>query len=199
MVKVFLNIAQIYKNHFWVNERPVLALKNIDVDNLNFKISSKIVGELMTYKSIDFVINQDDVVNYPTEFSNTLELSRSPTHNFQLKVGSVMIMLQNINQPCICNGYRLLVKKLTNIIEATILKGKYKEQDVLIPRIPKIPTKMLLDFRRLQFPVRLTFTMTINKIQGQALSVCGINLENLCFSHVIVCRLFPCQRTIIFV
>ena len=46
-----------------------------------------------------------------------------------------------------------------------------------------IPTDLPFDFKRLQFPVRLAFAMTINKSQGQSLSVCGINLENHCFSH----------------
>ncbi|XP_076761771.1 ATP-dependent DNA helicase Pif1-like [Xylocopa sonorina] len=35
----------------------------------------------------------------------------------------------------------------------------------------------------LQFPVRLAFAMTINKVQGQSLQVCGLNWINPCFSH----------------
>ena len=129
-------------------------------------------------------MNQDDVVNYPTEFLNSLELPGLQPHNLQLKVGSIVIMLRNINQPRLCNGTRLAVKKLMNyIIEATIIKGKYKVEDVLIPRIPMTLTDLPFDFKRLQFPVRLAFAMTINKSQGQSLEVCGINLEFPCFSH----------------
>ncbi|KAL4149369.1 hypothetical protein QTP88_003330 [Uroleucon formosanum] len=69
------------------------------------------------------------------------------------------------------------------LIEVTILKGKYKGEDVLILCISMIPTDVPFEFKRLQFPVRLAFAMTINKSQGQSLSVCGINLENPCFSH----------------
>jgi ATP-dependent DNA helicase PIF1 len=73
---------------------------------------------------------------------------------------------------------------MNNIIEAKIIKGKYKGEDVLlIPRIPMVPTDLPFDFKRLQFPVRLAFAMTINKSQGQSLQVCGINLEFLCFAH----------------
>ncbi|XP_050063152.1 ATP-dependent DNA helicase pif1-like [Aphis gossypii] len=119
-----------------------------------------------------------------TGFLNSLDLPGLPPHNLQLKVGSVVIMLRNINQPRLCNGTRLAIKKLlNNVIEATILKGKYKGEDVLIPHIPMIPTDVPFEFKRLQFPVRLAFAMTINKSQGQSLSVCGINLENPCFSH----------------
>jgi len=42
---------------------------------------------------------------------------------------------------------------------------------------------MSFDFKRLQFPVRLAISMTINKAQEQSLDVCGLNLENPCFSH----------------
>ncbi|XP_050057702.1 uncharacterized protein LOC126550363 [Aphis gossypii] len=182
--KVFPDVSQNYRNHDWLSERAILAAKNIDVNELNFKIQEQITGELMIYKSVDSATNQDDVVNYPPEFLNSLDLAGLPPHNLQLKVGSVVIMLRNINQPRLCNGTRLAIKKLlNNVIEATILKGKYKGEDVLIPRIPMIPTDVPFEFKRLQFPVRLAFAMTINKSQGQSLSVCGINLENPCFSH----------------
>jgi ATP-dependent DNA helicase PIF1 len=54
---------------------------------------------------------------------------------------------------------------------------------VFIPRLPLIPSDMPFDFKRLQYPVRLSFAMTINKAQGQSLSVAGVNLESSCFSH----------------
>jgi hypothetical protein len=44
---------------------------------------------------------------------------------------------------------------------------------------------MPFDFKTVTilFPVRLTFAMSINKLQGQSQSVCDINFENPCFSH----------------
>ncbi|XP_065163228.1 uncharacterized protein [Atheta coriaria] len=113
-------------------------------------IQEKIAGELKNYKSVDSVTNEDEVVNYPTEFLNSLDLPGLLPHNLQLKIGSVIIMLRNINQPRLCNGTRLAVKKLlNNVIEATILKEKYKGEDVLIPRIPMIPNDMPFNFKRL--------------------------------------------------
>ena len=60
-----------------------------------------------------------------------------------LKVGSLIILLWNINSPKLRKGTRLAVKKiLPNLIEATILTAKSKGEVCLIPRIPMIP-KML--------------------------------------------------------
>ncbi|GFW38335.1 ATP-dependent DNA helicase [Trichonephila clavipes] len=182
--KVFQNITQHYKNHQWLSTSAILAAKNIDVNTINFTIQHGIPSETTTYKYIDTVENQDEVVNYPTEFLNSLDLPGMPPHVLTLKIGVPIILLRNINPPRLCNGTRLSVKKMmNNVIEATILTGKLKGEDVLLPRIPMIPTDMPFEFKRLQFPVRLTFAMTINKAQGQSLQVCGLNLENPCFSH----------------
>lgn len=92
--------------------------------------------------------------------------------------------IRSLDPPKLCNGTRLCVKKLMpNVIEATIITGKSKGEDVLIPRIPMIPTDLPFEFKRLQFPLRLAFAMTINKAQGQSLKIAGVILENSCFSH----------------
>ena len=168
--KVFLNIAQNYKNHVWLRERVILAAKIVDVNEMIFQIQNKIVGKLITYKSIDSVTNQDYVVRYPMEFLSSLEFPPIPLHNLQLKIGSVIIMLR-------LHGVK---KLMNNVIQATILNERYKGEYILITLIPN---DMPFEFKRLQFPVRLSFAISINKSQGQSLSVCGINLENPCFSH----------------
>ena len=87
-------------------------------------------------------------------------------------------MLRNINQAKLCNGTRLSVKKfMTNIIEAKILTGPFKGEDVLKPRILMIPTDMSFQFKKLQFPIRLAFAITINKAHGQSLELCGLYLH----------------------
>lgn len=88
---VFPNIAQNYNNHVWLSERVILAPKNVDIKKINFQTQNKIAGEFD--KSVDSVTNQNDVVNYPTEFFNSLELFGLISHNFQLKVVSVIIIL----------------------------------------------------------------------------------------------------------
>ncbi len=89
------------------------------------------------------------------------------------------MLTRNLDAPKLCNGTRLIVKALgTNIIETTILNGVVKGESVLIPRIPLTPSDLPFQFKPLQFPLKLTFAITINKSQGQTLKVAGIHLEN---------------------
>lgn len=108
---VYPNIVRNYKNHQWLSDRAILAAKNKDVNDINTDIQNKIRGQTVTYKSIDCVMDPDEVVNYPTEFLNSLDLPGTPPHILQLKNGVPIILLRNINQPRLCNGTRLAVKK----------------------------------------------------------------------------------------
>ena len=63
------------------------------------------------------------------------------------------------------------IKIQSRVLEAEIITGKFKGQRCFIPRINLDPSDSGLpfDFRRRQFPVKLSFSMTINKSQGQTL------------------------------
>lgn len=94
------------------------------------------------------------------------------------------MVLRNLKSPAVCNGTRLRVKDLgNNLITATILAGPHAGEDVFISRIKLKNEDNLINFQRVQFPVRLAFAMTINKSQGQSLAVVGIDLSSPCFSH----------------
>ena len=40
-------------------------------------------------------------------------------------------------------------KLMINVIHTTVLKWKFKDEEILIPRIPMIPTNMPLEFERI--------------------------------------------------
>ncbi|VVC45795.1 DNA helicase Pif1-like, partial [Cinara cedri] len=49
------------------------------------------------------VCDDSEAVNFPTECLNSLDLPGMPPHNLQLKVGSAIILLRNLNPTRLCN------------------------------------------------------------------------------------------------
>ncbi|GBN71016.1 hypothetical protein AVEN_103254-1 [Araneus ventricosus] len=85
----------------------------------------------------------------------------------------------NMDPQKLCNGSILIVKALhAHITETTILTAPFEGEHVLIPRISLIPIGLSFSFQRLQFSLRLTFAITINKVQGQSLRVTGLDLTD---------------------
>lgn len=74
-------------------------------------------------------------------------------------------------------------KIMGNILEATILNGKFQGEVVLPPLITVIPSDSPIPSKCLQFLIRLTFAITISKSQGQTMIIGGLDLENSCFPH----------------
>ncbi len=95
--------------------------------------------------------------------------------------------LRNLNvNDAICNGTRLIVKEMKNhVIKCEIATGLRKGEQVLIPRIETSPSDPYwpVDFKRWQFPLRLSFAMTINKSQGQSFDKIGLFLPEPVFGH----------------
>ena len=82
------------------------------------------------------------------------------------------------------DGTRLFKNKIMgNILEAAILSGEFQDEVVLLPWIPMNRLDSPILFKRLQFPIRLAFAMTINKSQGKTMRICDLDLENPCFPH----------------
>ncbi|GFV00729.1 ATP-dependent DNA helicase [Trichonephila clavipes] len=80
-----------------------------------------------------------------------------PPHKLRLKIGSRIVLLRNFT----IHLHHAMehVGSSGNVLEATILIGKFNGEIVQLPRVP-------ITFNRLQSPIRLNFAMTINKYQG---------------------------------
>jgi hypothetical protein len=110
--QIIPNVHKQYINHERLAESAILAEKNVDLYELNLKIQHLLPGDLVLYKPIDTVCDATEAVNYPTELSNSLDLPGISPYNLQLKVGSPVILLRNLNPLRLCNGMRLIVKKI---------------------------------------------------------------------------------------
>ncbi|GBM44848.1 hypothetical protein AVEN_201093-1 [Araneus ventricosus] len=180
----FPNVVQHFIDHLWLCQRAIFVPRNEDVSIMNKQLLQELPGNAQVYKSIDTTCDINETVNYPTEFLNTLEPSGVLSYIIELKIGAPMMLLRNLHPPSLCNETRLCFKKLMpNITEATILTGHAAGKKVFIPRIPILLLDFPFQFICLQFPVHLSFAMSINKAQEQSLKVVGLELLKPCFSQ----------------
>ena len=180
----FPNLLENYKDEKYIAERAILAPKLIDVESINNDLIEKIPETVILYKSFNKVVLQVDATKYPVEFLETLNPSGVPPHLLPLKKNLPIMLMRNLDPPKLCNGTRLRILKLhSNIIEAKIIAGDFTGEIVFIPRIPLIPTGFGFDFKRIQFPVKPCFAMSINKAQGQTFKNVGLFLETPVFAH----------------
>ena len=174
------NIETNYRNVDWLKARTILAPKNDDVEEINNKILRKLSGAEISFLSADEAIDDSSGLwstDISTDILNTWNANGMPPHELKLKEGCIVMLLRNLHATRgLCNGTRLrmeMIKKKTLI--CTIVSGYLKRmgQRVLIYRIPLQSTKSEFPctLRRLQFPVRLAFAMTIVRQQDSNLTL----------------------------
>uniref|UniRef100_A0A0L8I1E4 DNA helicase Pif1-like 2B domain-containing protein n=1 Tax=Octopus bimaculoides TaxID=37653 RepID=A0A0L8I1E4_OCTBM len=168
--------------------RVILSPKNSDCLLINEEVLRQLPGGCHTYYSTDKVLTDDpaEAECYPLEFLNSLTPSGMPPHKLSLKSGSVVMLLHSISiQNGLCNGTKLEVVAMhQHLIEASLVSGSLIGRHVFIPRIKLAPSDPNLPFtlEKTQFPVCLSYAMTINKSQGQTFEV-GLVLPQPVFSH----------------
>ena len=172
-------------------ERTILTSRNDDVDDINEKMLLDFPGVMKEFLSADSVkANNEDgqeELLYPVEYLNSITCSGLPLHKIKLKVGCPVMILHNLNPgEGVCNGSQGIVTRMSNrVLDVHLLTGDHAGKTTFIPRISIIPTstQVPFEFRRQQFPVKVSFAMSINKSQGQSVKHVGLDLRSAVFTH----------------
>ncbi|XP_057775213.1 uncharacterized protein LOC130994196 [Salvia miltiorrhiza] len=176
----------------YLQERAILAPTINAVESVNQYMISLNKTEGQLYRSSDSTSRSDSVTNlvqqvHTPEFLNGIKYSRVPNHELYLKVGTPVMLLRNIDHANeLCNDTRLMITRLGyHVLEAQILTGDNAGQKNLIPRMSLTPADPRLSFKfdRRQFPLIVSYAMTINKSQGQSFSHVGLFLPKPVFTH----------------
>jgi ATP-dependent DNA helicase PIF1 len=188
----------------YIKERAILATTNEIVDEINNYMIKLLPGEEREYLSADSISKCSDTYNdanilYPVEYLNTLNANNFPSHKLLLKIGVPIMLLRNLNQSLgLCNGTRLIVTNLgDNVIEAVIITGTHTGHKTYIPRINLTTRSSHWPFTlsRRQFPIKVCYSMTINKSQGQTLSKVGIYLKKTSiYTWAAICCSVTCYK-----
>jgi ATP-dependent exoDNAse (exonuclease V) alpha subunit len=163
------------------------------VDYLNSIILDKFPGQAKLFNSADSIPTSeqsggdDPMLNYPVEYLNEINCSGMPLAKLEVKIGCPIMILRNLDAAHgVCNGSRGILRRFRNrVLEVELLTGDHAGERVFIPRISNLPTEDQVSFKftRRQFPVRVCFTMTINKSQGQTVKNVGLDLRTPVFTH----------------
>ncbi|XP_066161913.1 uncharacterized protein [Oryza sativa Japonica Group] len=190
--EVYSDFLTCYRDIEYLASRAIVCPTNTTVDEINDYIIGLVPGDSRVYLSCDTISKSSEQIPdfdllYPPEFLNSINATNFPTHKLVLKEGVVVMLLRNLNQSIgLCNGTRLLVTVLGDrILQCIVLTGSNIGETVYIPRITLGTTKMKWPFtlQRRQFPVRVCYSMTINKSQGQTLQRVGVYLRKPVFTH----------------
>jgi hypothetical protein len=141
------------------------------VDEINARMIDIFPGKAMVFYSFDSV-DDDECNNYPQDFLNSITPNGLPPHELSIKINCPLILLHNLDpRSGLCNGTHLVVRAVDkHILDAEIVNGTHAGDRAFIPRILLSPSEDLsipFKSKRKQFPVRLSFVMTINKAQAR--------------------------------
>ncbi|GJY41898.1 DNA helicase [Tanacetum coccineum] len=108
-----------------LQEKAIVCPKNATADDVNAKILSNIKGQSKIYLSNNEEIpmgseTSETELLYPTEYLNTITFLGFPPYELELKVGSSIMLLRNVNlSRGLCNDTRMIVRCLMlKLIEA---------------------------------------------------------------------------------
>ena len=163
---VFPSIATRFNDASWVGKRAILSPSNMEVAEVNSAVLQRLPGDEVLLKSID--TTEEGGADYPPEFLNTCELSGIPPHSLALKPGCLVILLRNVDQRAgHCNGTKYVVVNIKpHVLELRSVDTYNRGATILLPRIISISKTKTLPFtlRRKQFPVKLAYGITANKV-----------------------------------
>ncbi len=153
---------------------------------MNLWLLRKFRADMHTLFAIDTadVNNQEEGVHHiPAEVLWAQETGGVPLGELKLKVGCPLILLQNLNvRRGLCNSTHLTLTRIRwRVFQVRLPKASYD----LLPRINFTVEEEGVPWvlQQWQFPVKLAFALTINKLQGQSLEEVGVDLREPVFTH----------------
>jgi PIF1-like helicase/Helitron helicase-like domain at N-terminus len=177
----------------YFSERIILSCINKKVNELNETVLARFPGPSQIFHSVDSIPNSeqlgehDPLLNYPVEYLNEVNCGSLPLAKLELKIGCPVMVLKNLDAANgVCNGSRGILTRYGNrVLEVRLLTGSHAGQTVFIPRVANLPgeDENAFKFTRRQFPIRVCFSMTINKSQGQSVKFVGLDLRSPAFTH----------------
>ncbi|GJT83083.1 DNA helicase [Tanacetum coccineum] len=117
-----------------LQQKAIVWPKNQTADAVNAKFLSNVEGQSRIYLSNDEAIligreTGETKLLYPMEYLNTITFPGFPPHELELKVGSPIMLVRNVNlSGGLCNGIRMIIRSLMSSIQPADIKGSLPRQ-----------------------------------------------------------------------
>ena len=82
---IYPQIHSSYENHTWLMQRAIFAPHNDSVSQINKLLAEKLPTQTHTYTAINSVVDEEQAVQFPVEFLNSIEVPGLPPHVLDLK------------------------------------------------------------------------------------------------------------------
>lgn len=130
----FDNLLEIF------SKKCVLMPENESMRNINSICINRFPGNLREQFSFNSVTDGSIPTHFTTGFLDSIKLYGLPPHKLQLKIGSSIMIMRNLDPSRLRNGTRLIDEKIyQNLIVAKIIVSAFGRETVFIPR-----TKLIL-------------------------------------------------------
>ncbi|CAG8810768.1 30253_t:CDS:2, partial [Gigaspora margarita] len=149
----FIDITTNYHDSDYIKDRAILTTKNVDVEDINQQILKKISN------TEEFEYFFADLVEDKAQVDQSLYLTE----------------FLNTLTPSRMLSYHLILKKDVSVILLCNLDPS--------ERICNADSDFPFQFERRQFPIRLSFAITINKAQDQIILIMELYLPKPVFSY----------------
>ena len=158
-----------------LNDRAILATTITSIDSCNDEISSRRQGDHTSFYSSDSLItdkhNSSSTAFTSPDNLNKIDVPGVPPHRLDLKSDALAMLIRNLNfSENLVNGQKVVVRGVSpnsRVIQVELLNSD--GDIVLIPRISFHAQvgRNGITLNRVQFPLRIAYSLTINKSQGQ--------------------------------
>ena len=148
----------------------ILCPRNRNVRKINEKIVQKMESPGFFCYSSDVTTN--DCIDISEEVLNTFDVPGLPPHVLHLKENMPVMLMRNMDRKRkLCNGTRLIVKRVSRSLLYTL--NPATNEEVILPRfnLESAVRKIGFIFRRRQFPVIPAFAFTAKSLKVRQFQV----------------------------
>ena len=178
-------------SHDSIRNRTILAITNERVDMWNKKIQDMNPNYPYKLMSHDYFADVDDpkgiLADMLTEKTilNSYTSKQAPDHETILKIGDVCLITRPLKAYELASNSRVVIKRISfKLIQVVTFESTPRV--IMLPRMRfkfNLQDRTSFTMTRVQFPLRLCYSMTTNKSQGQSFEKILLDLSDDSFSH----------------